>query len=93
MPNGRVKHIHVVAHATRNENGDVDFVGAVMDVTEAKEREDRIRLAQTEREQLEQRLRQAREGSGAARRSPEDHTRGGEAARDVDFARSAPGDA
>jgi len=28
MPDGRVKHIHVVAHATRNETGGVDFVGA-----------------------------------------------------------------
>ena len=59
MPDGRVKYIHVVAHATRNETGDVDFVGAVMDVTLAKESEDRVRLAQAEREQLEQRLRQA----------------------------------
>jgi NO-binding membrane sensor protein with MHYT domain/nitrogen-specific signal transduction histidine kinase len=59
MPDGRVKHIHVVAHATRNETGDVDFVGAVMDVTLAKETEDRILFAQAEREQLEQRLRQA----------------------------------
>src|SRR5712672_2071308 len=59
MPDGRVKYVHVVAHATRNETGDVDFVGAVMDVTLAKKTEDRIRLAQAEREQLEQRLRQA----------------------------------
>jgi predicted ATPase/signal transduction histidine kinase/GAF domain-containing protein/ActR/RegA family two-component response regulator len=59
MPDGRVKHIHVVAHATRNATGDVDFVGAVMDVTLAKETEDRIRFAQAERERLEQRLRQA----------------------------------
>src|ERR1700688_4132834 len=59
MPDGRVKHIHVVAHATRNETGDVDFVGAVMDVTLAKETQDRIRFAQAEREQLEQRLHQA----------------------------------
>ena len=59
MPDGRVKYIHVVAHATRNETGHVDFVGAVMDVTLAKETEDRIRFAQAEREQLEQRLRQA----------------------------------
>jgi NO-binding membrane sensor protein with MHYT domain/nitrogen-specific signal transduction histidine kinase/ActR/RegA family two-component response regulator len=59
MPDGRVKHIRVVAHTTRDETGDVDFVGAVMDVTLAKETEDRIRFAQAEREQLEQRLRQA----------------------------------
>jgi predicted ATPase/signal transduction histidine kinase/ActR/RegA family two-component response regulator len=59
MPDGRVKHIHVVAHATRNETGGVDFVGAVMDVSRTKETENRVRLAQAEREQLEQRLRQA----------------------------------
>jgi predicted ATPase/signal transduction histidine kinase/CheY-like chemotaxis protein len=59
MPDGRVKYIHVVAHASRKETGDVDFVGAVMDVTAAKETEDRIRFAQAEREQLEQRLRRA----------------------------------
>ena len=35
-----VKHIHVVAHASRNETGDLDFVGAVMDVTAAKGTED-----------------------------------------------------
>jgi signal transduction histidine kinase len=52
MPDGRVKHLHVVAHATRTETGDVDFVGAVKDVTEEK-------WAQAERERLGQRLRQA----------------------------------
>jgi signal transduction histidine kinase len=41
MPDERVKHIHVVAHAFRDEAGDVDFVGAVMDVTA-------IRLAELE---------------------------------------------
>jgi predicted ATPase/signal transduction histidine kinase len=41
MPDGRVKHIHVVAHGMRNETTDVGFVGAVMDVTA-------IRLAEME---------------------------------------------
>jgi signal transduction histidine kinase/DNA-binding response OmpR family regulator len=52
MPDGRVKHLHVVAHALRSETGDVDFVGAVKDVTEEK-------WAQAERERLERQLRQA----------------------------------
>ncbi|MEA3178910.1 MAG: hypothetical protein QOI59_2433 [Gammaproteobacteria bacterium] len=52
MPDGRVKHLHVVAHALRTGTGDVDFVGAVKDVTEEE-------WAQAERERLEQRLRQA----------------------------------
>src|SRR6266849_3150921 len=34
MPDGSVKHVHVVAHAERDESGEVEFVGAVMDVTE-----------------------------------------------------------
>ena len=41
MPDERVKHIHVVARAFRDEAGEVDFVGAVMDVTA-------IRLAELE---------------------------------------------
>jgi PAS domain S-box-containing protein len=52
MPDGKVKHLHVVAHALRSETGDVHFVGALKDVTQEK-------WTQAERERLEQRLRQA----------------------------------
>ena len=41
MPDERVKHVHVVARAFRDEAGEVEFVGAVMDVTA-------IRLAERE---------------------------------------------
>ncbi len=41
MPHDKVKHIHVMARAFRDEMGDVNFVGAVMDVTA-------IRLAERE---------------------------------------------
>ena len=41
MPDARIKHIHVVARASRNEAGEAEFVGAVMDVTA-------IRLAELE---------------------------------------------
>src|SRR5947208_1411401 len=44
MPDGSVKRLRVVAHALSNESGSVEFVGAVMDVTAAKEAEDRMRL-------------------------------------------------
>jgi PAS domain S-box-containing protein len=44
MPDASVKHVHVVAHALSDESGSVEFVGAVMDITAAKEAEDRIRL-------------------------------------------------
>jgi PAS domain S-box-containing protein len=33
MPDGLVKHVHVVAHALSDESGGIEFVGAVMDVT------------------------------------------------------------
>jgi PAS domain S-box-containing protein len=52
MPDGAVKHLHVIAHATQNSSGNLGFVGAVMDVTEQK-------WAQAERARLVQRLRQA----------------------------------
>jgi PAS domain S-box-containing protein len=43
MPDRTVKHVHVVARFTSNSAGDVEVVGAVMDVTAAKEAETRIR--------------------------------------------------
>jgi PAS domain S-box-containing protein len=33
MPDGSVKHVHVVAHAVSDEASGIEFVGAVMDVT------------------------------------------------------------
>jgi PAS domain S-box-containing protein len=48
MPDGSIKHVRVVGHAERDKLGEIEFVGAVMDVTVAKEAEERIR--QNERE-------------------------------------------
>jgi PAS domain S-box-containing protein len=36
MPDGSIKHVHVVARALKDESGALEFVGAVMDVTERK---------------------------------------------------------
>ncbi len=44
MPDGSVKYVHVVAHALREESGGIEFAGAVMDVTAAKEAADKVRL-------------------------------------------------
>src|SRR5271156_831051 len=44
MQDGSSKHLKVVAHAIRDKSGEIEFVGAVMDITSAKEAEDRIRL-------------------------------------------------
>ena len=43
MPDGSVKYVHVVAHAVGNRIGTPRFVGALMDVTEAKRAEDALR--------------------------------------------------
>src|SRR6202035_1677300 len=43
MPDGSVKHVHVVARALNDEAGSVEFVGAVMDVTVAKQAEETLR--------------------------------------------------
>jgi signal transduction histidine kinase len=61
MPDGRVKHLRVVASAIRYDSGDIDIVGAVKDVTEQ-------RWAQAERKRLEQRLRQAEKMEAVGRR-------------------------
>jgi PAS domain S-box-containing protein len=48
MPDGSVKHVHVVAHVIRDASDNIEFVGMVMDVTERKRAEDDLRQAQTE---------------------------------------------
>jgi PAS domain S-box-containing protein len=46
MPDGSIKYLHVVAHAISDESDGVEFVGAVMDVTERKRAEEALREAQ-----------------------------------------------
>jgi PAS domain S-box-containing protein len=43
MPDGSVKHVHVVGHPVQDASGGVEFAGAVMDITEAKQAEDALR--------------------------------------------------
>jgi PAS domain S-box-containing protein len=47
MPDGSEKHVHVMAHAAKDEFGGVEFIGAITDVTAAKETERRLRLSET----------------------------------------------
>src|SRR5437588_3835071 len=51
MPDGSVKHVHVVARAERNGSGEVEFVGAVMDITERKRAEEELRRSEVLAEQ------------------------------------------
>jgi PAS domain S-box-containing protein len=48
MPDGSVKHIHIVAHLMIDEPGTLQFVGAVMDVTAAKLAQERLQQAQAD---------------------------------------------
>jgi formate hydrogenlyase transcriptional activator len=43
MPDGSVKHLHVSARAMTTSSGDLEFVGAVTDVTAAKQAEEKSR--------------------------------------------------
>jgi PAS domain S-box-containing protein len=43
MLDGSVKHLDVVAHAERDKSGELEFVGAVMDITERKQAEEKLR--------------------------------------------------
>ena len=43
MPDGSVKHVHVVAHALNDKSGVIEFVGALMDITAAKQVEQTLR--------------------------------------------------
>jgi signal transduction histidine kinase/DNA-binding response OmpR family regulator len=52
MPDGSVRYIRALAKAVRDDSGNLEYIGAAMDLSEQ-------RLAQAERERLEQRLRQA----------------------------------
>ena len=46
MPDNSVKNVHVMAHAMRDKSGRIEFIGAVMDVTERKHAEEALRDAQ-----------------------------------------------
>jgi len=47
MTNGSVKHLHVVARALETSSGSLEFVGAVTDVTEAKEAQQALRQSES----------------------------------------------
>jgi PAS domain-containing protein len=46
LPDGSVKYVHAVAHAVRSTFGSIEFVGAVTDVTVAKETERKLRRSE-----------------------------------------------
>src|SRR5712664_1751184 len=46
MPDGAVKHVDVVAHALSDQSGRIEFVGAVMDVSDRKRAEEELRRSE-----------------------------------------------
>jgi C4-dicarboxylate-specific signal transduction histidine kinase len=48
MPDHSVKHLHLVAHATRNRNGQLEYIGAVQDVTKRRISEEALEDVRSE---------------------------------------------
>jgi PAS domain S-box-containing protein len=48
LPDGSVRNIHIVAHAVRDEAGQLEFNGALMDITAAKRAEEELHKSQAE---------------------------------------------
>jgi PAS domain S-box-containing protein len=44
MQDGSIKYVRVVGHAVKDNSGEIEFVGALSDITPVKEAEDRVRL-------------------------------------------------
>jgi len=52
MPDGTVKHIHVVARALKIASGSLEFVGAITDITASKQAAEKIQQSERELRQL-----------------------------------------
>jgi PAS domain S-box-containing protein len=48
MPNGSIKYLHAIAHATRDQDGQLEYIAAVQDVTESKVAEEAVNRARAE---------------------------------------------
>jgi PAS domain S-box-containing protein len=47
LPDGRVKHVHAIAHALQDASGNREFVGAATDITERKTAEGALRRSES----------------------------------------------
>ena len=52
LPGGRIKHVLAIAHVLQDASGNREFVGAVTDVTERKDAEEKIREQEAELRQI-----------------------------------------
>src|SRR5437660_2009111 len=46
MPDGSVKYVHVLAHALQDQSGNIEYVGAAMDITAKRRAEDELRKSE-----------------------------------------------
>jgi formate hydrogenlyase transcriptional activator len=58
LPDGRVKHVHALAHVLQNAYGNREFVGAVTDITERKAAEIKVAERTSELRRSERELRE-----------------------------------
>ena len=42
MPDGSIKHLHMIAHGVRNQHGQPEYIGAVQDITERRHAEEAL---------------------------------------------------
>ena len=52
LADGRVKHVHSIAHALQDASGNREFFGAVTDITDRKTAEEKIRAQESELRQM-----------------------------------------
>jgi formate hydrogenlyase transcriptional activator len=52
LSGGRIKHVHVLAHALQDASGNREFVGAAIDVTSIKRAEEELRKSEVELRQV-----------------------------------------
>ena len=52
MPDKKIKYLHVTAHRRSDESGDLEFIGAVRDVTAAKTAEQKLKQDEAELRQM-----------------------------------------
>ena len=48
MPDGRIKHVHLVAHAMRDEDGGLEYIAAVQDITQRRLSEEALGKVRSE---------------------------------------------
>src|SRR3954451_22605349 len=48
MPSGSVKYLHIVAHGTRDQDGHLEYIGAVQDVTKRRLSEEALGRVRSE---------------------------------------------